>query len=888
MGAGSDEVGPPAISGRAGLRAVARLGVRTTALILLHSARRRVQARHEAGARPGVGPWVEPGRLLEAQPLADGPVRFRFEGATLQVQALADDAVELCWGPWPAPPSAARSSAAGAGAGGDPPPTSVTGGAGADEWVVRAGTLTVHVGADAVVRVAGPDGVVVRTEGPPGRRGPSWCLPFTMRPGERLGGLGEQASGVDRRGERHVLWNTDPGGSWGPGRDPLYLGIPVLVGAHPDGDVLVLHDNPHRATVDLGAADAARAGTATVTLAGGPLRHVVVVGPVPALLDRYTALTGRPPLPPRWALGYHQSRWGYRCEDDVREVSDGFAEEGVPLSAVHLDIDYMDGYRVFTVDRRRFPDLPRLAAALGRRGTRLVAIVDPGVKASMRFPLFRHGRRRRVFCTDERGRTVLGVVWPGLAAFPDFTAPRARDWWADQYRTLVDAGIEGFWHDMNEPTSISVGVDPTLPLGTRHDLEGRGGDHAEGHNLYALGMNRAGYEGIRRARPGSRPFIVSRSGWAGSQRYAWNWTGDAETSWPSLRQQVATVVGLGLSGVPFSGPDIGGFSGVPDAELYLRWLQLSVFLPFCRTHSMVGVPPREPWRFAPPTRQHIGDLIRFRYRLLPYLYTLAHQAAECGAPLARPLWWPPEDEAGRAAGEVRRLGDVDDAFLLGDALLVAPVVRAGATSRTVPLPAGSWTSLWGDDVPLGPERVARLAGPPDRVPVLVRRGTVLPLDDGWHRAGGCCALDGDATGTEGTGSAVDHRLPVAPDHAPRRLAFHCWPTRPGGGGQGSSDGHDALDAPGGTAAGIAFDDAGDGDGPVRRDHLTVTGVRDGGTATCRWVRQGDHPAPRRVRLVLHGWTVAAAEADGRPVAVAGGTVDCAPFDELQLHGLRPG
>ncbi len=380
--------------------------------------------------------------------------------------------------------------------------------------------------------------------------------------------------------------------------------------------------------------------TATVRFAGGILRRYLVSGDAPHLLDRYSQLTGRPALPPRWALGYHQSRWGYRCDADVRAITDGFSKLGIPLSAVHLDIDYMRGFRVFTVDPDRFPDLGRLSAHAAATGARLVTIVDAGVKIDDDYEVYREGRDQHRFCTDAHGHLAEGIVWPGRSAFPDFTDPGTRSWWAGKYRTLTDAGVAGIWHDMNEPTSIALLGDPTLPTSTRQHFDGRGGDHAEGHNLYGLLMNRSGYEGLRRAAPERRPFIVSRSGWAGMQRWAWNWTGDVASTWESMRQQIATIVGLGLSGVPYSGSDIGGFSGVPDDELYLRWLQMSVFMPYCRTHSVRGVPPREPWCFGEPTQRIVAAWIRFRYRLLPYLYTLAHLASETGAPLIRPLWWP--------------------------------------------------------------------------------------------------------------------------------------------------------------------------------------------------------------------------------------------------------
>jgi alpha-glucosidase len=450
-------------------------------------------------------------------------------------------------------------------------------------------------------------------------------------------------------------------------------------------------------------------------------------------------------------------------------------------------------------------------------------------------------------------------------AFPDFTDPETRGWWAGHYRFLTDAGVAGIWHDMNEPTSISLLGDPSLPLSTRHDFDGRGGDHGEGHNLYGLLMNRAGHEGLSASHPERRPFIVSRSGWAGMQRWAWNWTGDVASTWASMRQQVATVIGLGLSGVPYSGPDIGGFSGVPDDELYVRWLQMSALLPYCRTHSVLGAPPREPWRFAEPARGTIVAWLRFRYRILPYLYTLAHEAAACGAPLVRPLWWPGPDDAGGAT-------DIDDAFLLGDALVVAPVTVPGATDRSVALPPGQWRSVWdGDDGGgRGPDEVI-LHAPAGRIPVLARAGSIIALDDGWIGAGGPCQIDADGDARPGgaaPGYTGDPLAVLGLDHAPRRLAFHCWPDEEG------------------DARGTCVDDAGDGYGPVRRDALALT-VAETGASAVTWERHGDFPAPAVVRVVLHGLAADTATADGVPVAVHGSSVECGPFSELRFHGVRP-
>jgi alpha-glucosidase len=347
-----------------------------------------------------------------------------------------------------------------------------------------------------------------------------------------------------------------------------------------------------------------------------------------------------------------------------------------------------------------------------------------------------------------------------------------------------------------------------------------------------------------------------------------------------MRQQVATVIGLGLSGVPFSGPDIGGFSGVPSDELYVRWLQMSVLLPYCRTHSVLGAPAREPWRFTEPSRSIIVAWLRFRYRLLPYLYTLAHDAATTGAPLVRPLWWPepgdfsdrssPADVENGTAGDDPKESSIDDAFLLGDALLVAPVTVPAATARPVILPPGQWISLWNDDCSGGDGgSTVSLAAPAGRTPVLVRVGSIVPLDDGWRGGADPCRLDADIDFDADNGVGTPPATALDLDHAPRQLSFHCWPTDRG------------------NAFGACIDDAGDGFGPARRDRLHLVGATGDGSAVLTWERQGDFPPPAVVRVVFHGFTAQTATADGQPAAITGSSIECRPFSELRLEGWRP-
>ncbi|MFF6843810.1 glycoside hydrolase family 31 protein [Streptomyces tanashiensis] len=540
----------------------------------------------------------------------------------------------------------------------------------------------------------------------------------------RFFGLGGRAAGPRLRDGSYRLWNTDPKGGFGPGDDPLYLTMPVQFVVSDAGTHLAFHDNSWEGRVTLAEGEEGagsghdRPGTSEVRMTGGPLRCWVVVGTPARVLHGWAALTGAPALPPSWALGPQHARWGFGSAREVRRVVAGYRERGLPLSAVHLDIDHYDGHRVFTVDRERFPDLPGLAEELREQGVRLVSIVDPAVKAEPGDPLYDGGSAADAFVKDARGREIRGVVWPGECAYPDFTDPAVREWWGGLYEERLRQGFAGVWHDMNEPVSFVPFGDPTLPRSARHALEGRGGDHREAHNVYALTMAEAGYEGLRRLRPDERPFLFSRSGWAGMQRYGGTWSGDVSTGWPGLRASLSLVLGLGLCGVPYSGPDVGGFDGSPSPELFLRWYQLGAWLPLFRTHAAIDAGRREPWEFGPEVLEHARAALAERERLRPYFTTLARLARMTGAPYVRPVWW--------GAPEDRVLRDCEDAFLLGDALLVAPVLTSGADRRAVRLPRGRWYDTATGRAYEGPGQVL-LDAPLSRVPVLARAGAVLPV-----------------------------------------------------------------------------------------------------------------------------------------------------------------
>jgi alpha-glucosidase len=739
-------------------------------------------------------PFQSVGDCLGAEAIPGGGL-FKYAIAELEVLFLAPDLVRISWKPGKEPPPYALAKT-------DWPDVEVELKGEQAKHSLSTEQLQVVHAPDGSLTFKDRQGKIVRVELPPERTVPQmeenteWRQRARLQPDEAIYGLGEQAARLNRRGGSFRMWNTDPGGSYGPGVDPLYIGIPSYLALCSQGSYLIFYENSYPGTFNFDQGEISQ-----VHFEGGMLRYYLMPGPPELALERFTELVGRPTLPPRWALGYHQSRWGYKSEADIRAVAQGFLEHDLPISAIHLDIDYMDEFRVFTVNQERFPNLSKLTRDLEAQGIKTVTILDPAVKKDPQFFLYREGSAEGVFCKLPDGKTLEGLVWPGWSVYPDFTHPETRRWWCRQYPRLLDQGVAGIWHDMNEPTSFAAWGDMTLPLSTHHNLDSLQGDHRQAHNLYGLLMNRAGYEALRSLRPQRRPWLITRSGWAGLQRYAWNWTGDTESSWEALRMTIPTLLGQGLSGLAFSGPDIGGFSGTPSPELYLRWFQMAAFMPFFRTHSAIGIPAREPWTFAEPILSILREFLKLRQRILPYYYSLAWSTSQTGIPPLRPLWWAdPQDQT---------LWAVDDAFLLGDALLVAPILEEGARQRLLKLPRGRWFNFW-DDTPLeGPGQVT-LNASLERIPLLVRAGSVLPLQ-----------------------ASQDLELHV---YAP--------PTGPG--------------------SGLLYSDAGDGYGDYRLDRFSLTQSEQ--TLILSRESRGSYPMPEQgFKLALHGTEAKRVIVDGQVI-----------------------
>ncbi|MDQ0829683.1 alpha-glucosidase [Streptomyces achromogenes] len=684
--------------------------------------RRRV----DAAALPGRGPERArvPGQVLEAEP-GPGGGTLRFGRSVLRIHVAVNGAVFWGWDGAEPEPSYAL-----AGRCPEPDPRAVLEPDKDGGWRVVAERVTIVVSRHGAVEVCTPGGVLLRRDLPP-----RWWEPLDGGPGRwlqrsevaadaRFFGLGARTSGPRLRDGSYRLWNTDPGAAVDRGDDPLHLTMPVHLVVADASTHLVFHDTSWDGTVTLreGAEGAGsghdRPGACEVRMDGGPLRCWVIVGTPARVLLAWASLTGPPAVPPAWALGHHHARWGRGGEQELREIVTGYREHGLPLDSVHLGIDHTDEHRVFTVDQDRFPKLPVLAEELRQDGIHLVSVVGPAVRAEAGSAVYDGGVAEDAFVREPSGRLVEGVVGPGESVFPDFTHARVRAWWGGLYAERVGQGFAGFWHSMDEPASWAAFGESTLPRSARHALEGRGGDHREAHNVYALCMARAAYEGLRELVPQERPFVLAGSGWAGLQRYGGTWSREVAPGWSGLRASLSLVMGLGLCGVPYSGTDVGGVDGGSTPELYLRGLQLGAYLPLFRTYAHPRVGLREPWELGPEMLEHVREALVGRLRLLPYFVTLAHQARRTGAPYVRPVWW--------GSPRNRALRDCEDAFLLGESLLVAPVLAPGVDRRPVQLPRGRWYDTATGRAYRGPGQVV-VDAPLSRIPVLARAGAVVPV-----------------------------------------------------------------------------------------------------------------------------------------------------------------
>jgi alpha-glucosidase len=550
-------------------------------------------------------------------------------------------------------------------------------------------------------------------------RGMSWEGPRVrcwkwMPPDEHYFGLGEKSTPLEKGGRSYVMWNTDPGG-FDASTDPLYQSVPFVLALRDGRAYGLFFDNTYRSSFDLGVESP---DLYSFGAEGGEINYYFFSGPDPKkVIGRFTELVGRSPLPPRWAMGYIQSRYSYYPERKVRFIAENFRERGIPCDGLFLDIDYMDGFRIFTWDKSRFPDPRRMLSDLRQEGFHVIAIVDPYVKVDPNYWVYQQGVSGGHFLKKPDGKLYAGAGWPGESVFPDFAAEKVRAWWGSLFQGQLEEGVAGFLTDMNEPTVFQPDGHPaTFDLDLMHQTDHGPRPHAQIHNVYGMLESAATRQGMLRFRPNERPLVITRATYAGGQRYAAEWSGDNWGTWDHLRLSMPMLMTMGLSGLQFSGADIGGIFPVPSPELYTRWLEAGVFTPFCWTHS--GGPGNlEPWAFGNRLEEINRHSIELRYKLLPYLYNAFWEAAETGIPIMRPLLLEyPDDPAA-----VQQ----NDEFLFGDDLLIAPVTKDDESRREVYLPRGVWYDFWTDRRATGPQTLA-VDAPLERIPVFVRGGAIIP------------------------------------------------------------------------------------------------------------------------------------------------------------------
>jgi len=556
-------------------------------------------------------------------------------------------------------------------------------------------------------------------------------------PEQTFYGMGDKITEEGLRGNKFENWNTDSYAyEFDDWNDPLYRTIPFYAALLEGRAYGIFMDNTYRSFFDF---DSKGNNTSSFSANGGKMNYYFIYGPeLSTVTERYTKLTGTPEMPPLWAFGYHQCKWSYYPEAQVRDLADTFREKEIPCDAIYLDIDYMDEYRCFTWDSDYFPQPQKMIADLKEQGFETIVMIDPGIKVDQQYGVYKSGVDQDVFCRRPDGELMTGPVWPPKVAFPDYTNPKVRDWWAELYRPLMEeTGVSGVWNDMNEPAMFEV-ESKTIPEDVRHYYEGLRASHKKVHNVYGMQMARASLEGIKKYNKGKRPFLLTRANYAGGQRYAALWTGDNIANWEHLRLANQQCQRLSVSGYSFVGSDIGGFVENPSGELFSRWLQLGIFHPLFRNHSMgynvdgaaavqkeevalqkmKNEKDQEPWTFGDKFTEINRSIIELRYRLLPYLYTAFRRYQQDGTPILQPLGYYDQQDP-KAIKE-------EDEFIFGGQILVSPVLKKNKRTVKTYFPKGRWYDFRTKKQYDGKSSQA-IDAPLSKIPFFIREGTVLPL-----------------------------------------------------------------------------------------------------------------------------------------------------------------
>ena len=499
---------------------------------------------------------------------------------------------------------------------------------------------------------------------------------LVIEKGTNLYGTGENTGSLVRNGKNVTLWNTDTPSYKKDSGKRLYQSHPWVLGVNKDGSSFgIIADNTWKQEIDL--SDSIR------FISDGPAFRVVVIqGNTPQeVVEELSNLVGRMEMPPLWSLGYQQCRWSYFPETRIKNIADTFRLKKLPCDVIWMDIDYMDKYKIFSFDKQGIPNPTKLNNYLHLNGFHSVWMIDPGVSATKGDYVYDSGSEGNNWVQTAEHKEYQGSVWPGPCVFPDFTRPETRTWWRDLFTDFMATGVDGVWNDMNEP-SVFNGPDATMPITNWH----RGGNglqpdvHLRYHNVYGMLMAKASREGIMKANPQKRPFVLTRAGYLGSNRYAASWTGDNEGTVEHMKLSIPMSLNLGLSGQPFNGPDLGGFMGNTSADLYGQWIAMGTFFPFMRGHACKGTNNKEPWAFGPEIEEVSRTALNRRYRLLPYYYSLFHEAVETGLPVMRPVFF--------ADAKDTCLRKEEQVFLIGNDILIIPKWAVNPA-----IPKGIWRTI---------------------------------------------------------------------------------------------------------------------------------------------------------------------------------------------------
>jgi alpha-glucosidase len=533
--------------------------------------------------------------------------------------------------------------------------------------------------------------------------------------GENYYGLGDKPVENNLKGKRFQNWVTDSY-AYGRGTDPIYKAIPFYTAIHHDKSYGVFFDNTFRSYFDFCNE---RRNITSFWAQGGEMNYYFIYGPeMTEVVSNYTDLTGRPQhIPPMWALGFHQCKWSYYPESNVKEITSKFRELQIPCDAIYLDIDYMEGFRCFTWSEEYFPDPKRMVKELADDGFKTIVIIDPGIKIDNEYNVFKEGLEKDYFCKRADGPYMKGKVWPGECYFPDFTNPEVREWWSELFKELIeDIGVAGVWNDMNEPAVMDV-PGKSFPDDVRHDYDGNPCSHRKAHNIYGMQMARATYHGLKKFSYPKRPFVITRAAYSGTQRYTSTWTGDNVATWDHLSIANQQAQRMCMSGFSFAGSDIGGFAEQPSGELFARWIQLGVFHPFCRVHSSGDHGEQEPWVFGKTVTDIVRKFIEIRYQLLPYLYTTFWRYADEGIPILKSLVLFDQEDPNTHFR--------NDEFIFGEKILVCPIIEANSKGRRMYIPRGKWYNFWDNSIVEGGEEVW-VDADIDSLPIFVKEGAIIP------------------------------------------------------------------------------------------------------------------------------------------------------------------